>query len=296
MDSALDLIFAKEEETLEEFQENISTLSSREWVANDDGISIVHGATANHQLNDSVAKIALNGRKDTPDDINLDIDNKEEEEIPCEELDIGISTGSQMLLAQNKGSIMPKVDNFIDIEENDDSSEDHVSSLSSLSDLEEEKEDNCHYDADLSPSSGESNIKEGSLLLQEDICTPTQNSEEIVDMDMTANLSNDEGKFNVVVLNHVNENDQLPGEADEETEGLSSMKTRITNIAIKTKMAAPPNVRNLNSEPGTDEAEITVPCSSNEVETFKLDDDFDYDNVELTPKFSIEDSMKSSTG
>ena len=43
MDSALDLIFAKEEETLEEFQENISTLSSREWVANDDGISIVHG-------------------------------------------------------------------------------------------------------------------------------------------------------------------------------------------------------------------------------------------------------------
>ena len=46
-----------------------------------------------------------------------------------------------------------------------------------------------------------------------------------------------------MVLNHVNENDQLPGEADEETEGLSSMKTRITNIAIKTKMAAPPNVR-----------------------------------------------------
>ena len=32
MDSALDLIFDKEEETLEEFQQNISTLSSREWI------------------------------------------------------------------------------------------------------------------------------------------------------------------------------------------------------------------------------------------------------------------------
>ena len=43
MDSALDLIFAKEEETLEEFQENVSTLSSREWISNDDDSSIVHG-------------------------------------------------------------------------------------------------------------------------------------------------------------------------------------------------------------------------------------------------------------
>ena len=49
-------------------------------------------------------------------------------------------------------------------------------------------------------SNSELNIKEGSLLLQEDICTPTQNSEEIVDMDMTANLSNDEGKFNGELL------------------------------------------------------------------------------------------------
>ena len=45
------------------------------------------------------------------------------------------------------------------------------------------------------------------------------------------------------MLNRVSESDQLPGEADEEIDGLSSMMTRITNIAIKTKMVAPPNVR-----------------------------------------------------
>ena len=46
----------------------------------------------------------------------------------------------------------------------------------------------------------ELNIKEGSSLLQEEICTATQNSEEIVDIDMTANLSKDEGKFNGELL------------------------------------------------------------------------------------------------
>ena len=39
MDSTLDLIFDKEEETFEEFRQNVSTLSSREWI-NDEGTAV----------------------------------------------------------------------------------------------------------------------------------------------------------------------------------------------------------------------------------------------------------------
>ena len=39
----------------------------------------------------------------------------------------------------------------------------------------------------------------------------------------------------------------------------------------------------------------TEQCLSDKIETFALDEDFDYDNVVLTPKFLVDDRSESST-
>ncbi|XP_063399287.1 intraflagellar transport-associated protein-like [Mytilus trossulus] len=96
--------------------------------------------------------------------------------------------------------------------------------------------------------------------------------------DSSENENTDENTDIIVVGDKTNQMSLYPGEAEPESEVIERNITSHTNLDFLVVTSR-----------SHDQGEQICPDTSDEVEPFSLDNDFDYDNVILTPKFTMEE-------
>lgn len=286
MDTTLHLIFGKEEETFEECQRNISALSAKEWIDNkeqtsENGLQI-HCSILEPKITHNGHIPELNGSHE------LDANGFETEDVPCEELGAGLSSGSLIMNALGKDSIVPKVDNFIDVsddnddddfgDDGDDDNDDHYDPSGTYH--------HSHHSKDCEGNRANDFAVDSSASFRCASNFQLQSSNEIY-QEKNLRCAGSAFDCEVIMVNRMREDDELPGEVADIAVDSAKVHPRVTNIPIKTKAKAEVNGGSKcdgNDEYSTEPTRLNL---SNVVEEFLLDEDFDYDNVELTPKFSM---------
>lgn len=282
MDSAkqaIDDLFEGQQETYEELMGKLGLFThtngnSTSQAAAENGYDIHrepklngHSSNGTH-LNGNEMNTEMENGVSNADLVNDDIISEELEEGKLLPL-------SLERVLQGGGTLIPKIGNFVESDEESD-----LSSLSDFSDNEieeqnrREKVENTEQDVDynkmVETEKSSTELSERSIQQLQDV------SEEI--SPARCENSNDSSDFNVLVLNRISDDDALPGQIfDAESEDVHA---KITNLEISTQL--------LNKESEVHDKQSNEESPKKEftdlIEEFKLDEDFDYDNVELTPK------------
>lgn len=247
MDETIDKIFENTQETYEDFVGSLLFLSEENYKKVQNGC---HENGCSKESNDSKAENLISADDDA-------------EGIPVEELDAGFSLAPSMDRAlQFQETLIPKIGNYVDSDTSD------TSSLSDFSDAED-----CQINKNV--------IKHKDLTADKEHVDINSMDYESIDQPSVERTNSSDG-FNVTMLNNVNADDPLPGEVcDDRQETFDNANIQITNLGIRTSIKKV--VVEEKSEVGEVDSEDSA-IASDQIEEFKLDEDFDYDNVELTPK------------
>eukprot|EP00794_Sanderia_malayensis_P018014 gene18014-19815_t len=283
MDETIERIFQGRQETLEELVEKFIFLPAERNRR-------IHSEENFHSGH-------INGHHSSPEYINGHVETANvticdvtlEDELPTQEIGEGTALPSTIsrVLDDNNG-ITPKIGNYVD------------SDVSDLSSLDEDTDIETDHESLEEECSNQKTEWEGAAKLLENStsCQTETNGLEILGKsddecwkDVLGNLplhhdanlqesSNDE--FDVVFLNKINDTDDLPGQIfdDKKENKVGSIDVKVTNLQIHTRVKSEETSENSKAMDGAQPDEIDMDT----VTQFELDENFDYDNIELTPK------------
>ncbi|XP_033645917.1 protein C11orf74 homolog [Asterias rubens] len=255
METAIETVLSNQEQSYEDFMGCFVSLKKEDVAAHQAQMMQKMLQRSDKKATTEIQRSETEASKEDDQRTHVNI----EEEIEIEELDDGYFAPARSSMDPVSGHKFVQVDNFVDDAE---LSEDDLQNTNSA-------------DEELEASPYES-----SFFLNEDSSKiPLKLSKDIVrEVEEDA-----EGESPVMHLELQEGHDMrtLPGEAEDEKDGrlssLSDDAIHETRLKMSTKMNQ--DVDNL------EQSKVNLEISTDEVQPFSMDKDFDYDNVVLTPKW-----------
>eukprot|EP00795_Rhopilema_esculentum_P011537 gene11537-21762_t len=263
IEAALNSVLEHDEESFEELCQNLSVLSPREMNFSNGTFDIKPQQNGFHEHGER----EMQSRPARFTDL-LNVDDEGLEDISTEELAVGLCVESQMAYALDNRAFVPK-----DINKQ----------------KEEGKKEIHHSEANMTgkQSSEEKIALKAKTNIPTNTDFDTMNTETESSGSKEIDTSSQNSPFKVMVLNKIAEQDKLPGEATEDVDSAGfDIRPQITNIEIKTtsKSKSPPESPSSSEAFQLERKRSSEPdVCSDDIEEFKLDENFDYDNVDLTP-------------
>ncbi|XP_068762399.1 intraflagellar transport-associated protein-like isoform X1 [Montipora capricornis] len=280
---ALDQLFNKEQQTYEEFLQSFTFLTKEDVTEqkSHSSLIIVPQNGDEHKVKKKDSGAAHKEVKNSKESQQVKTESVlEENDVSEEVLEPGSTTGSLLMrAAESSDRSLLQVDNFVDFEDETSGSEDTCTSQT-----------NSKVDPVL-----EDDFLSGSYLPT--VATTSLGSlkgRDVADMrsqlgyeDLKADFDKESPESREIC--YLSERvSNLPGEVSDEW-NISVEQVR----GCSSKVVVKPNIRELQISTRTNNSIKENSCygkeggDTDEVQTFRLDTDFDYDNITLTPKFSF---------